>query len=130
MLNLSILECLAIIITHLRHGNNPRCLIWIFLIDTLYLPSRKNSFIYLLTLTELLFLSNDFFVYLQHGERAYHYRRAEAATSADEVRERHECLGLGSVTEGGRQILGGRRNTIVYEEGLQPQCSDDLLGGS
>ena len=84
----------------------------------------------MLTLTELIYLSNDFFVYLQHGERAYHHRRAEAANSADEVRERYECLGLGSVTEGERPILGGRRNTIVYEEGLQPQCSDDLLGSS
>lgn len=94
------------------------------------MPSRKNSFIYLLTLTELLYLSKDFFVYLQHGERAYHYRRAEAATSADEAGERHQCLGLDPVTERGRPILGGRRNTIVYEEGLQPQCSDDLLGSS
>ena len=84
----------------------------------------------MLTLTELIYLSNDFFVYLQHGERAYHHRRAEAATSADEAGERHECLGLGSVTEGGRPILGGRWDTIVYEEGLQPQCSDDLLGSS
>ena len=98
--------------------------------NPLYFPAEKNSLIILLTLTELLYLSKDFFVSLQHGERAYHHRRAEEATSADEVRERHECLGLGSVTEGGRPILGGRRNTIVYEEGLQPQCSDDLLGSS
>ena len=86
--------------------------------------------IILLTLTELLYLSKDFFVSLQHGERAYHHRRAEEAASADEVRERHECLGLGSVTEGGIPILGGRRNTIVYEEGVQSQRPDDLLGSS
>ena len=67
---------------------------------------------------------------MQHGERTYHHRRAEAATSADEVRERHERLGLGAFAKGGRPILGDRWDTIVYEEGLQPQCSDDLLGSS
>ena len=46
---------------------------------------KRISLPILLTLTELLYLSKDFFVYLQHGERAYHYRRAEAATSAEEV---------------------------------------------
>ena len=67
---------------------------------------------------------------MHYGERAYYHRRAKTSASADEAGERHERLGLGAFTKRGRPILGGRRNTIVYEEGLQPQCSDDLLGSS
>lgn len=84
----------------------------------------------MLTLTELLYLYKDFFVSLHHGERAYHYRRAETAATADETGERYERLGLGTITERDRPILGDRWDTVVYEEGLQSQCTDDLLGSS
>ena len=86
--------------------------------------------IILLTLTELLYLSKDFFVSLQYGERTYHYGRAEAVASADAAGERYERLGLGAFTKRGRPTLGGRWYTIMFEEGLQSQYPDDLLGSS
>ncbi len=58
------------------------------------------------------------------------YSRTEAVAPADEVGERHERLGLGAFAKRGRPTLGDRWDTIVYEEGLQPQCFDDLLGSS
>ena len=67
---------------------------------------------------------------MHYGERAYYHRRAKASASADETGERHERLGLGAFTKRGRPTLGDRWDTIVYEEGLQPQCPDDLLGSA
>ena len=67
---------------------------------------------------------------MHYGERAYYHRRAKAVAPADEVGERHERLGLGAFTKRGRPTLGDRWDTIVYEEWLQPQCPDDLLGSA
>lgn len=59
-----------------------------------------------------------------------HHGRAEAIAPADNTGERHERLGLCAVRERGRPTLGNRWDTLVYEEGLQPQQSHDLLGSS
>ena len=55
-------------------------------------------------------------------------KRTETATSTDYSGERYERLGLRACRERGRPSLGNRWDTLVYEEGLQSEQSDDLLG--
>ena len=80
--------------------------------------------------------SQDNFVPLQqetNKEKVYGtglYRRAEAVTSAYNTGERNERLGLRSYRERGRPTLGNRWDTVVYEEGLQSEQPDDLLGSA
>ena len=55
-------------------------------------------------------------------------KRTETAASTDHAGERYERLGLRACRERGRPSLGNRWDTLVYEEGLQSEQSDDLLG--
>lgn len=79
--------------------------------------------------------SQENFVSLQKNMGGSNYgteynRGAEAAADADKIGGRQERLGLGAVAAQGRPTLGNRWDTVLYEEGLQSQRGDDLLGGS
>ena len=71
-------------------------------------------------------------VTLQQNRRygTVNYRGAEAVTPEYDTGERNERLGICSFRERGRPTLGNRWDTLVYEEGLQSQQPNNLLGGS
>lgn len=85
-------------------------------------------------LRENIWPSQDFSVSLHQGNTNSHsygtegYGRAEAAAYAHEDGRRYERLGLRSWRAQGRPTLGHRWDTQLYEEGLQSQQRDDLLG--
>ena len=67
------------------------------------------------------------------NENAYgtdNNRGAEAVASEHDAGERYERLGLRAYRENGRPTLGNRWDTVVYEEGLQSEQPDDLLGSA
>ena len=67
------------------------------------------------------------------NENAYgtdNNRGAEAVASEHDAGERYERLGLRAIGEGSGSSLGNRWDTVVYEEGLQSEQPDDLLGSA
>ena len=56
------------------------------------------------------------------------HRRAETDLDEDYSAGRTERLGIHAYMANGRPTLDRRWDTLVYEEGLQSEQSDDLLG--